>query len=74
MVEDGDSDEGFRVGSVDAATGVGTREDQQRCSKGDEAPAISAYVVKLEVYIVLVLFFSLVAARTAGLLTGRLQV
>ena len=73
MVEDGDSDEGFRVGSVDAATGVGTREDQQRCSKGDEAPAISAYVVKLEVYMVSV-WFSLAAARTAELLTGRLQV
>jgi len=73
MVEDGDGDEGLRVGSVDAAAGVGTREDQQRCSKRDEAPTISAYVVKLEVYMVLV-WFSLAAARTAELLTGRLQV
>lgn len=54
MVEDGDGDESFRVGPVDAAAGVGTGKDQQGCSEGDEAPAIGAYVVELEVYTVLV--------------------
>jgi hypothetical protein len=60
-VEDGDSDEGFCVSPVDAAAGVGTREDEQGCSEGDEAPAIGADVVKLKVYMVLV-FISLAAA------------
>jgi hypothetical protein len=73
VVEDGDGDEGFRVGSVDTALGVGTGEDKQGSGEGDEAPAISADVVKLQVCMVLVLA-SLAAARYAELLTGRLQV
>jgi hypothetical protein len=73
MVEDGDGDKGFRVGPVDAATGVGTGEDEQGCSEGDETPAIGADVVKLKVYVISVLI-SLAAAEIAWLLTGRLQV
>lgn len=73
MVEDGDGDESFRVGSVDAAAGVGTGEDQQGCSEGDEAPAIGSYVIELEVYIVLVLV-SYATGASAEMLTGRLQV
>ena len=52
VVEDADGNEGFRVGSVDAAMGVGTREDDQGASEGDEAPAIGAYVVQFEVCVV----------------------
>lgn len=53
MVEDGDGNEGFRVGSVDTTAGVGTREDHQGGSEGDEAPAIGAYIVQFEVCVVL---------------------
>lgn len=70
MVEDRDGDEGFRVGSVDAAAGVGTGEDEQGCSERDEAPTIGAHVVKLEVYMVLVLV-SLAAAGKAMLSAYR---
>lgn len=73
VVEDGDDNEGFRVGSVDAAVGVGTREDYQAAREADEAPAIGAYVVKFEVCMVSVLI-ALVAAGVGTPLTGRLQV
>jgi len=73
MVEDGHGDESFRVGSVDAAAGVGTGEDQQGGSEGDKAPAIGAYVVELEVCLFSVLDFH-ATAESAEWLTGRLQV
>jgi hypothetical protein len=72
MVEDGDGDKYFCVGSVDAAARIGTGEDEQGCSEGDETPTIGADVVKLKVYVILVLT-SLAAAENAWLLTGRLQ-
>jgi len=73
VVEDGYGDESFRVGSVDAAAGVGTGEDQQGGSEGDKAPAIGAHVVELKVCLVLVLV-SHATAEGAEWLTGRLQV
>lgn len=74
VVEDGDGNEGFRVGSVDAAAGVGAREDHQGGSEGDEAPTICAYVVQFEVCVVSVLIALAAAAVGAMPLTGRLQV
>jgi hypothetical protein len=70
MVEDGDGDEGFRVGSVDAAAGVGTGEDEQGRSERDEAPAVGAYVVELEIYVFLALDSLGAAVNAIGLPVG----
>jgi hypothetical protein len=73
VVENGDGDEGFRVGSVDAAAGVGAGEDEQGSGEGDEAPAVGAYVVEFEIYMVLS-FVYLEAVGSVEPLTSRLQV
>lgn len=74
VVENGDGNEGFRVGSVDATAGVGTRKNDQGGSEGDEAPAISAYVVQFEVCVISVCITLDEAAGAVAPLTGRLQV
>lgn len=73
VVEDGDGNESLRVGSVDAAAGVGTREDHERGSEGDEAPSVGAYVVQFEVCMISVFVVLDKAAGAAARLTGSLQ-
>lgn len=74
VVEDGDGNEGSRVSPVDAAAGIGTGENQQGGSEGDEAPAIGAYVVQFEICVVSVPNTLGGAAGAVASLTGRLQV